>query len=226
MYGYRTFVNYFLGLIKYPLALLLLFSLPDMCLAFPAYMKNYMVSPSELQRFFVGIGVYLFLYVLVRTLIPSKFRIRYFGTLVHEFTHVIFSYLCANPVSGIYATLKSGGHMVHKYEGNWLISISPYFFPSFSVFLMLLMSLNGTRPEYSVFLLGFVTAFQVISNYVQIHPEQTDFKKAGYLFTILFLLPSNVLMWGIILSYVDNGETGIINFLSLSFKSVFDVFSK
>ncbi len=221
MHGYRTFVNFFLGVIKYPLVLLLLFSLPDMFCAFPAYYKEYMTSPSELQRFFAGAGLFFLLYVLI----VRKFN-SYFKTLVHEFTHMIFCFLCGNRVCGIYATLKDGGSVEYMYKGNWLIAISPYFFPSFSVFLMILMSLKGTRPEYSVFLLGFITAFQVISNYVQIHPRQTDFKDAGYLFTVLFLLPANVLMWGIILSYVDNGKVGINHFLYLSFKSAFNVLAK
>ncbi len=85
---------------------------------------------------------------------------------------------------------------------------------------MLLMGITGQRPEYSVYLLGFITAFQVISNYVQIHPGQTDFQHAGWIFTILFLLPSNLLMWGLILSFVDNGTIGMANFINLSFLSV------
>ena len=217
MEGYRAAVNFFLGLIKYPLMLLLLFSLPDMLWAFPTYINKYMVAPSEIQKFFAGAALFVLFYILI----IRKFN-SYFKTLVHEFTHMIFCFLCGNRMSGIYATFN-GGHVEYLYKGNWLIAISPYFFPSFSVFLMVLMSLKGTRPEYAIFLLGFVTAFQVISNYIQIHPGQTDFKDAGYLFTALFLLPANVLMWGIILSYVDNGETGIKNFLYLSFKSVFDV---
>ena len=224
MSAYRTFINYFLGIIKYPLVLLLLFSLPDMLMAFPEYYEKYMVASSEMQKFFMGSALFLVLYGFY-ILFARSFHIPYFGTLVHEFTHLIFIYLCGNYATSIVATFKNGGRVMRKYEGNWLISISPYFFPSFSVFLMVLMSLKGSRPENSVFLLGFVTAFQVISNYIQIHPGQTDFKRAGYLFTALFLLPANVLMWGIILSYVDNGGAGMMNFLYLSFRSFLNIVS-
>ncbi len=122
----RQTVNLILALIKWPLTAVFVVSIPDMVLAFFIYFKKYMVNPNDLMEFMVGILIFVVLYFLI----IKKFN-SYFKTLVHEFTHMIFCYLCFNYITDIRATFKSGGYVQPKYETNWLISISPYFVPSF-----------------------------------------------------------------------------------------------
>ena len=84
-----------------------------------------------------------------------------------------------------------------RYEGSksWLISVSPYFFPTFSVLLVITLSLV---PDDKLFLtcavLGGSISYHLISNIKQLHTAQTDLIEVGLPFVILFLPTANLLL--------------------------------
>ncbi len=156
----------------------------------------------------VGIIFYTIIYFLILRKITS---VTFFSTFEHEATHAIFSILTMNRVTKFRAGLRDGGHIEYEGKGNWLVALSPYFFPTLSVlYILSIMTFNNIRPTgiWLNVIYGVTIAYQFISTYEETHPQQTDFKAAGTLFSIVTLAPLNLLFVIILLSAVpSNGIT-------------------
>ena len=130
---------------------------------------------------------------------------RWFGTLEHELTHVIFAILSLNRVTALNATSHSGGEMRYQGYGNWIISLAPYFVATLSLIILLVLSLAKTS-HYPVllFLMGFSIAYHLQSTWQETHLDQTDLQKSGWVFVCLFLPTANLLMILVILTALPN----------------------
>lgn len=104
-----------------------------------------MVESSEnYDNFFIGMGIYLLMWFI---LFRKKLG-RWFAILEHELTHTIFAFLSFNKIVELRASIV-GGHMAFlggKSKGNWLITISPYFFPTMAILVIGLIHLAS--PQY------------------------------------------------------------------------------
>jgi hypothetical protein len=104
-------------------------------------------------------------------------------------------------------------------EGNWLIALAPYFFPTFAVVVMLsslvYMGMGKPLPDLYWAIFGTMCGYHLVSTILEIHPQQTDFKSAGYIFTIAFLPGINLIVYGLLLAYACAGWSGIPSFMSL-----------
>jgi hypothetical protein len=94
-----------------------------------------------------------------------------------------------------------------SYQGypNWLITISPYFVPTLSLFILGLIWL--AKASYSPLLLGLLGAsivYHLQSTWRETHHQQTDLKQVGWTFCWLFLPGANVIMWLFILLALPN----------------------
>ena len=83
-----------------------------------------------------------------------------------------------------------------RYTGgtNWLIQISPYFFPTLTIFISLLylLPINDFYPFLDI-CIGFSLAYHLKSNYMEFitsmrgTPHADTQKQAGYFLWLLFL---------------------------------------
>ena len=73
----------------------------------------------------------------------------------------------------------------------------------------------GFFPDWIYIGLGMTVCYNLFSFAEQLHPHQTDFKVAGYLFTICFLPGANCLTFGTILAFVERGLNGVLFFYRL-----------
>jgi hypothetical protein len=90
--------------------------------------------------------------------------------------------------------------------GNWLISVSPYFFPTAPALLMILTWMLSARSTVLAgALLGAAMAYSIISKWQETHRGQTDLQVAGFCFCWLFLPGANILAWSVILGYELGG---------------------
>ena len=116
-----------------------------------------------------------------------------------------------------------GGSFTYLGKGNWLITISPYFFPTFP-FLWMLVGIwfeyhGQVFPSWYTVIFGALVGYHIVSNFYQIHSEQTDFKKAGFLFSALFIPGANVLLIGYLWSFVVKGWAGLSAWQQIALKS-------
>ena len=103
-------------------------------------------------------------------------------------------------------------------KGNWLITVSPYFFPLFLFFLMIGFTFFSDRLPSGYWvngIIGYFFAYHLESMLVQIHGEQPDFKKAGVLFCIFLLPGANLFMCSLILAFNNGGFSNMEKYLTV-----------
>lgn len=146
--------------------------------------------------FFTGIGERFFLYLYV---------------LGHELTHAIFVYACGGKVGGIHVTADGGYVMTNK--TNFLIALSPYFVPFWSVVILLvstLLEMTTNIPHHDkalYFLIGATWAFHLQWTLWMIPRDQPDLKENGIFFSLVVIYLANVIVLSVILCLAPGNLT-------------------
>ena len=133
-------------------------------------------------------------------------QLLYLYVFGHELTHVIFIYLCGGKVFGNIRVSVTGGHVVTN-KSNWLISLSPYFVPFYTVLIgtaflvaRLLVDLNATiefgplafKPMYVFYaLLGFTWTMHIYYTLTIRLNEQPDLHMNGTPLSLLVIYLAN-----------------------------------
>ncbi|MBU1238888.1 M50 family metallopeptidase, partial [Myxococcota bacterium] len=176
------------SVIKWPVALLALALLPGSAVAFWGVITGVYHHFGAMIPFLGGFAAYLaaWYFLLKHPLLGSAF-----STLEHELTHALFAILTGHRVTGIKTSWSKGGEMTSVGGYNWLIYAGPYFFPTFSFLLMLLMILLPlgavTRAVF-----GASIAYHMTSTLRETHMGQSDLQSIGYIFSLMFLPAANV----------------------------------
>ncbi|MDY6407776.1 MAG: hypothetical protein SPL08_03635 [Pseudomonadota bacterium] len=208
----QKYINFFLALIKWPIAVLMVLAV------FPALKTDIVIlynglTVSVLGTFFLPVCLIIVLWFLVPKLSGS-----FISILEHEVTHMLFAILTFHIPQDITIKRGQGGYFSYFGRGNWLISLSPYFFPTSAAIVMMLGGYYGimgqTPPSGYWIILGIMTGYHLISTMDEIHLDQTDFKEAGYLFTILFLPGINLITYGLLMAYVCHGYDGLYMYIN------------
>ncbi len=210
----RLFLNWILWIIKWPLALLM-FSLLIPSFLCATFMVTQLVHSQALLLFGVPLaGVCIFWILFLRGKGTSSFAI-----FEHEITHMLFALLTFHKPVSLEVHHNKGGAFGYQGEGNWLISLAPYFFPTFPFLVMLSTLLysfmNQPVPNAFLIILGVTTGYHICTTISSLHPHQTDFKKAGFLFTLLFLPTANLMCYGLLLSFAIYNWNGLELFVDL-----------
>jgi hypothetical protein len=171
-----------------------------------AYSAQFWQSPFALG--FAGMFVFLLLFQQTRF-------VQFWATLEHEFTHALFAWLTFVRVTDLWTSDGSRASaerpaigMVLLDGSNWLISVSPYFFPTASVLLIATTWVLASVPTTAAsVLLGCATAWCIVSTWHETHAGQSDLKTAGIGFSCLFLPGANILSYGLILANELGGPT-------------------
>lgn len=198
------YVDWFLWGLKWPTALFLLLTMPALIRAFDYF--NFMTP--KYYALIGGIGLYFV------TMITAGYNVCHNMQIIsHELTHTFFAYLTFHDAGRIRLNPDgTGGSMQLKGRGNWIITLSPYFFPLFAFFYMLLMPFllrisGGHWLVYGVF--GYLIAYYWVTVAEQVHPKQTDIIKEGYIFSIIVITAANLWTTGMMLAFVSKSWEGI-----------------
>ena len=211
----RTLINAILKLLKWPVALASLLLLPGSLWALFDEVKTIAGAYQQMQYFLIGVVAYVVVWWLFFRK-PGSGSV--LSTLEHEITHSVFALATLHPVTALKTTWDEGGHMRFRGEGNWLISVSPYFFPTLSVFVMVAMIfVDPAYQHIAAGVLGATVAYHGTSTWRETHWQQTDLSEVGFPFAFLFLPGANLVSYGLILSMArasaDGGKaflTGIV----------------
>lgn len=189
-----------LNLLKWPVALVALFSLPALMQA----VHYFQFTQPKFYAFLGGIIGY----ILIKILSSARSNVS-MQILAHEFTHIFFALLTFHKVVHIHLNMdESGGAMGFKGKGNWLIVIAPYFFPLFLFFLMMFATFFSAKVPNSLWVngvFGYFFAYHVESIMVQIHGQQPDFREVGFPFCWCFLPAANLFVWSVIVAFNNGG---------------------
>jgi len=198
-------VNWIISLIKYPLAILMAILTYKLGLIFIDTVKFIYNHNSFYEPLFYGIGIYIALWIFIF----SSGKGSWFLTLEHELTHVIFALLTFHKIVDFKASNYSGGHTVFSgvSRGNWLITIAPYFFPTFSMVIVGLLYFAKSSYYYIlVAILGYSIIYHIHSTIEETSLSQPDIQEVGLLFAVLFLPGANLLALIGLLSTIPNDK--------------------
>jgi hypothetical protein len=166
-----------------------------------------LVSPFGLIPFVLGVVGFIGLWR--RWLGKSRFG-RWLITFEHELTHAIFAWVTGHSIIGFRASMGDGSEVRFSGRGNWLITVSPYFFPTSAIILFLLAYVMPFAAlPWSGFLLGVALGFHVVSTYRETHGNQSDLKQLGKRFCWMFLPASNLMVLGLIIAFAHGGSRGV-----------------
>jgi hypothetical protein len=206
-----AFLDRLLALLKWPVALLALVALPGLALALWGLLVGIAENPGPLLPFLGGFGAYLALWWLI---LQRPIAGSWLSTLEHELTHALFALLTFHRVVGLRATWRRGGEVRFLGEGNWLISVAPYFFPTFSALVMLAFALAPAGYlRLAAGLLGASVAYHLTSTLRETHRGQPDLVKVGFGFSLCLLPAANALALGVVLGYAGGGGAGALGFV-------------
>lgn len=188
-----------LSVLKWPVAIAGLVFLPGLVAALIEVMRAIYRDPDPCLAFLAGAAVYsVGWYLLLRRRSLGGFIV----VLEHEFTHAVFAWLTFHRVVGFRATLRRGGHVRYVGRGNWLISIAPYFVPTLSIIaIAVLQWLPDRHLAYGSAALGATFAYHLLSTWSETHRHQSDLREVGLIFSAVFLIAANALVYGLILAF-------------------------
>ena len=212
-YGIQKTINLILALMKWPVALAMV------VLLIPAIKTDVLIindglTLEVLTWFFLPLLFMIILWLVIPGLSGLALSI-----FEHEATHMLFAILTFHSPQNITIRRGVGGNFIFTGRGNWLIFIAPYFFPTSAALVIaagIFYTLTGQIPPSGYWLvLGLMTGYHLISTLDEIHIGQTDFKVAGYLFSILFLPGANILIYGLLMAYACYGFQGWPTYLRM-----------
>ncbi len=128
-----------------------------------------------------------------------------FSTIEHEITHIIVGIFFFIKPIGLSANQGQGGEArFHRnVDKNFLVLLAPYFLPTLSIFILPLYFIIKTEYLPCFFILfGFTIAYHVLSTKQEIGFHQTDIIKSGKIFSIVFLIFTNIFFYCFIFLFV------------------------
>lgn len=137
----------------------------------------------------------------------TKLKQRFFlhlYVLGHEFTHAIFAMLHLGRIADLKANANGGYIATNKH--NVIISLSPYFFPFWSVMTIGLYGLLAffidlpEKSEHALYLLtGATWTFHILWTLWMIPRDQPDLRDNDTFFSLIIIYLANVLLLSLLL---------------------------
>ena len=145
--------------------------------------------------------------------------------LGHELTHAVWTWLFGGAVKKMKIS-SAGGHVVIS-KTNFLIALSPYFFPLYAVIVIGVFALGHWLWRWPLvyfhLFVGAAYAFHVTLTIHTLQTKQSDITSQGYLFSAVVIFLGNVcvLLFGIPLL---TARVGMMNSLGWWFESTGMIF--
>jgi hypothetical protein len=109
--------------------------------------------------------------------------------------------------------------------GQIWVTLAPYFFPTVSIFVVIIAYFAGLSSQILLGVLGWTTAFHLVSNWSETSFRQPDLQKAGFFKTILILPVMNLICYGTVLAFVADGGKGFTTFWFEGFRQTYNIFA-
>ena len=173
------------------------------------------ISPTDSRplAFLFGAAVFIPFHFAAKRLFHSAWC--YLQTLEHELTHLLIGLLFLKIPVGFRVSAHEGGEVRQiglGTTGQTWVTLAPYFFPTISLFVVMVAYFANLDTKILLGILGWTTAFHLITNWTETSFRQPDLQKAGILKTILILPVMNLICYGAVLAFVAGGGKGFGNF--------------
>jgi hypothetical protein len=171
--------------LKWPVALAALLLLPGLGYALYVVVRAIAERPSTCMPFLAGAVAYAVVFVLF-----ARRRVGFLTIVEHELTHALFAWATFHKVVD-FSAMRTGGHIRYVGRGNWLVAIAPYFFPTFTVLVIVVLTFLPARHlDAGAGVLGAAVAHHVMSTWSETHRHQTDLQEVGWLWSWMSCSPT------------------------------------
>lgn len=184
------------------------------------------LKDSRWLAFAAGLIVFVPCLFVARHLFSSAWS--YLETLEHEVTHLLIGLFFLKIPVGFRVSAHEGGEVRQigfGSTGQTWVTLAPYFFPTISLLVLVIAYIIDLSPKTFLAVLGWTTAFHLVTNWSETSFRQPDLQKAGILKTLLILPVMNLISYGSILAFVADGRKGFGSFWFEGFKGAFELIS-
>jgi hypothetical protein len=209
--------------IRFLIAILLLPWVVGFALQLPSLAKDIFVRPVPLFPFALGLGSYALVWFFM---IRKKRDTGVWDTFEHELTHAIFCVLLFKKVHAFHAGAEADqdgrlGYISHEGATGFretLITLAPYFFPTYTVFLFLIRLLVAeSYLWYFDIVVGASFSYHLISTWQEFGFHQQDIKSQTPFFSVSFILLANIIINPMVLLVVHQGWGAVPDYLREGF---------
>lgn len=151
-------------------------------------------SLDRLPRSIAGLLIGFFLWIFVYLVLPRPMRTY---VLAHELTHGLWAWVTGAQVHGMKIGRRGGRIWISG--DNFLIALSPYFFPLYTALVILAYGASALFFDLRVYepfwlgLIGLTWAFHLTFTVSMLSRPQPDVLQHGRLFSYAFIYLMNVL---------------------------------
>ena len=158
----------------------------------------------------IGIAVYIVIRIFISMLGSSLME--FLEVFYHELIHTFYSIISFKGVRSFFASDSKGGE-IEISKSNFVIELSPYFFPLFAlVFCGLKPFIVEEFQLYIIFLAGLGIGLHLSSVFHDFKFQQSDIERNGALFSFVIVLLLNIIFLGIIFSILGYDHSVINQF--------------
>jgi len=144
-------------------------------------------------------------------------KAHFFSTFEHEFTHLIVGLIFFKKPETFNVTATQGGN-VSLHGNNFLITLAPYFFPTFSLlFLPVYFIINSKFNIFFFAILGILSSYHFFSIVQEFSYKQTDIIKSGRIFSTFFIIFANIFFSGFIIAFIIGQFNKSFLFIKMGF---------
>ena len=172
-------------------------------LTFLEMMHTFDINLDSVRYFIIGFSGFIPLWFFY---MKDK---HFYSTFEHELTHLLVGLIFLKKPAHFTVTSHSGGE-TGLYGGNFIITLAPYFLPTLAfIMLPFYLIINKEFQLQFMAVFGFIVSYHVFSTIQEFSYSQPDITNSGKVFSTLFLIFANILVYGYILMFIANGfETG------------------
>ena len=184
--------------------------------------KTVSLKNSRWTHFLLGALIFLPVHFLAKRFLNRIWS--YLETLEHELTHLLIGLLFLKIPVGFRVSAHEGGEVRQigfGTTGQIWVSLAPYFFPTVSLAVLIISYFANLNNATMLGILGFSTAFHLVSNWAQTSFRQTDLQKAGIIKTVLILPVMNLIFYGAVLAFAAKDKSGFTEFCMEGFGKSF-----
>ena len=209
MNKFTTLIDNSINALKWPIAVLAVLNLPKLLSEFLVVIRQ---SVSlEVLPFWLGVVGYVALW---KWYFSKREGGDFLSTLFHECIHALFAYITFHRVVDLNARGDTGHVQYVNGPGNWLITISPYFFPLSLLLAVMIGSFVELENIYRLPIFGIIFGFECVTTFRELRPHQPDLQNVGFVFAYTFLPSALLISYGAVIALAVADQQHMIEFLN------------
>ena len=174
------------------------------------------IDISRNYMFLLGTIIFFILHFLLSS------KLQYFAAFEHELTHNIWALFFFKKPRGFHVNTDGSG--LFEWTGSTgllskvFILLSPYFFPTITMFLIILsLIIKDEFISIYILVIGMSFGYHIVSSIKEMHLGQTDITENGNFTSFNIIILMNLTMNGLVIAFINNGSKGIGEFFTNSY---------